>query len=138
MQEQDHLEEILRRYLQGECTPEEEALVRSWYRSLGSEREPLSLSSRETLELQHRLWQNIRDGSASFPDRERAGKPWVRWIGYGAASAAVLLLLVVFLFNQDGAGPGRRGSHQAESPTVYHKTNNSSETMLVVLQDESM
>ncbi|MFS8615992.1 MAG: FecR domain-containing protein [Solitalea sp.] len=138
MQEQDHLEEILRRYLQGECTPEEEALVRSWYRSLGSEREPLSLSSRETSELRHRLWRNIRAGSTGFPDRERARKSWVRWISLSAASAAALLLLFVFLFSQNGVGPGMQRSRQVDTPTVYHKTNNSSETMLVVLQDESM
>lgn len=134
MHEDDHFNELLRRYLQGECKPEEEKLVRSWYESLGEGRGSLQLNPKETLELQDRLWRNIRKGSGGVPLRRNRSKPWMKWLLYSSASAAVLLLLVIFLFQQETFVD----EQVAASTAVYQKTNNSTKTILVVLQDESM
>ncbi|QEC51613.1 FecR family protein [Anseongella ginsenosidimutans] len=140
-EEQNPLNEILQRYLQGKCGPEEEKLVMDWYDSLGAGREPLSLSSEETSALKYRLWLNIRSRAAGLPGTGsgKAGKPFRKWYVYLSGSAAVLLLFFAFFHNRKGTEPFNADNEQAATvPAIYHKTNTSSKTILVVLQDESM
>ena len=144
-QEYHNLNEILQRYLNGTCLPEEEKFVRAWYESLGADKDSLNLEPEEMSELQQRLWRKIRNRSISLPKGRVANKPIRKWYIYLSGSAAVLLLFIAFFFLRKGTEPGAGGNEKAgdsnqaaAAPAVYHKTNNSSNTILVVLQDESM
>lgn len=90
----DYLRELIERYQQGRCTPEEQRQLLEWYRALGQERR-LDLTPAELAALEQRLWQRLAAQTieASAPPAAPAWTVWraapVRW----ASAAAVALSL---------------------------------------------
>lgn len=148
--------ELLKRYIAGNYSPEEEELVMDWYRSLDGEREQLPLSEEEELAMQHKLWQNIQDRTGSFTIGEQAkgsqagisprenkseenvprttvrrGRKWFIYLPW---AAAVLLMTFLFLTKKEQL-PGKENSRDL---AVHEKVNNTGKTILLVLEDESM
>jgi len=87
--DQAQLQDLLQRFQQGSCTPEEQQLVEAWYEKLGEQEVP-QLPAAERQVLQATLWHRIaKDTVAASPSRSAAwwqGAP-VRW-----AAAAVLAI----------------------------------------------
>lgn len=77
----------LKKYLDGHCTPEEEAQIEAWY--LRQNTEELPLGSEEKKDIEKRMWKELR--------KESAAKTRVfRWIW--TAAAAVVLALGYFFW----------------------------------------
>lgn len=91
--------QLLQRYLDGRCTPEEEQLVNHWYRLLddGDERPEISASNLQAIE--NTLWEKIQ-GEINHSDAEAAApmrairRPRRIWYGVAAAVVAGLLIAV--------------------------------------------
>jgi ferric-dicitrate binding protein FerR (iron transport regulator) len=94
--EKDITEDLLRRYLAGECTPEEQERVNAWYHALGNESDVadiLDVIHDEGVE--ERILVNIKShissGELERPVRVLPARRTVHWFRY----AAVLLILVL-------------------------------------------
>ncbi|GAB2786883.1 ferric-dicitrate binding protein FerR (iron transport regulator) [Hymenobacter luteus] len=122
---------LLRRYQQGECTPEEKRVVENWYALLGEQQPPLTLSPAEREQLRASLWQRVENQLAA-EDEDAASmgpaRPWYagRWPWAAAAALAVglgvaggkKLLTAPAAGPSIVAGPGR----QASGWHSYHNT----------------
>lgn len=142
--------ELLQRYLNGTCPPDDEKAVEAWFDSLGSQRAPFPLDRDEADTLEHKLWEKIRRRSSGY----RPGVWYRNWMIYIPGTAAALLILAgVLVSRSPEKGPARTGLQELtvrkntgskpvpaiyRQPAIREKTNNSSRTILVVLEDESM
>lgn len=90
--ERDITEDLLRRYLAGECSLEEQKRVNAWYESLGDGSDVTGI-----LDVLHdegdedRILGNIKSRITSGPERELPVRNKVHWFRY----AAVLLVLML-------------------------------------------
>lgn len=94
--DKDITEYLLRRYLAGECTPEEQERVNAWYESLGNDSDLtgiLDVIQDEGVEdrLLGSIKARISPGESERPVRSLTVKRTTQWVRY----AAVLLLLVL-------------------------------------------
>lgn len=91
--------ELLDRYLKGECTPEEEAFVKSWYDSFHQDDD--YISSADNIEkqlLRDRMFMQISTNLSS--DEDFSGRRKVirlSYFGYAAAVAAVFLIAYLII-----------------------------------------
>ncbi|UPL47503.1 FecR family protein [Hymenobacter sublimis] len=87
---------LLQRYQQGECTPEEKRVVEHWYDLLGHEQPPLTLTPTERQALRASLWQRIENQTLDAEDvSPPAAGPWYAGRWRWAAAAALALGLGV-------------------------------------------
>ena len=89
--------QLLHRYQQGECSPEEVRRIESWYRQLGADA-PFDLTSTEKEALAAAVWQRIAGRTTA--ERPPAPKPagWASWptsVRAAAVAAGVLGVGVV-------------------------------------------
>ncbi|OUJ72624.1 FecR family protein [Hymenobacter crusticola] len=103
-----HLQDLLRRYQQGNCTPEERQVVEAWYEELGSP-EKLQLSAEEQQLLQADLWQRIARETVSVEEPLDAYQP-NRWWQVAPVRWAAAALIAV--------GLGAVGIQLAQPSTV--------------------
>lgn len=89
-------QEILQRYLQRTCTPEEARMIEKWYDSL-PENEKLSLREEDYNAMEERLWHKISQAKTTSRPTFELTKTTARWI---SVAAAVLLPILVFTFWQ--------------------------------------
>lgn len=99
--------ELIRKYLAGECSPEETARIREWYDSFESETDPLCfLSPAERDELKEMMYgqvmQRLRTRKALPRLSLFSGKTRYLWIG-GSAAAVLLFFGLSVLFERDPA-----------------------------------
>ena len=85
--------QLLQRYQQGECSPEEVRCIEAWYRQLGAE-QPFDLTNSEKEALTAAVWQRIA-GRTTEGDNERRPQPtgWASWptsVRAAAIAAGVL------------------------------------------------
>ncbi len=66
----DQFQELLKKYRQGTCLPDEQKLVDDWYAAIESEHK-LSLTSEEEAELKNRYWRNVNEHIQSKKFRAR-------------------------------------------------------------------
>lgn len=84
--------ELLQRYQQGECTPEEVRRIETWYRRLGAE-QPFDLTSEEKVALTAAVWQRIADRTTGANQRRAWPGGWASWptsVRAAAVAAGVL------------------------------------------------
>lgn len=84
--------QLLQRYQQGECSPEEMCRIEAWYRQLGTEHS-FDLTSNEKEALAAAVWKRI--AGRTMGDSERRPKPagWASWptsVRAAAVAAGVL------------------------------------------------
>ena len=79
--------QLLQRYQQGECTPEEVRRIEAWYRQLGAE-QPFDLTNEEKIALTAAVWQRIADRTTGANQRRAQPRGWASWPS-GARAAAV-------------------------------------------------
>lgn len=153
--------ELLKRFLAGRCSAEEEETIALWYQGLGKDRKKLQLSPEDEKVLKLKLWSAIRDGvKGTAPPTERpsglSGQPDLSWqsgpskqsgppeqlhrprqykrlLAWSGAAAACILLLLLF--------PGPESENRAnlpaqENPTVYKNTTG--KTLCIALPDASL
>ncbi|MET4076234.1 FecR domain-containing protein [Hymenobacter sp. UYCo722] len=84
--------QLLQRYQQGECTPQEVRHIEAWYRQLGAE-QPLDLTSNEKEALTAAVWQRIADRTARDNEHRLKSTGWASWpasVRAAAVAAGVL------------------------------------------------
>jgi ferric-dicitrate binding protein FerR (iron transport regulator) len=135
--ENDHLSELLRKYANGECTPEEIKLIDEWYMS--HEQNPdddrlMNINERENLESRmfERIKENVQPSTASVIQRPLTpGKSW-----YRAAAAVIILIaagLGIYISGHQRLFPNDEAS--IPSVNVSKFTNNSNGVIEKLLSD---
>lgn len=129
--------DLLKRYLAGKCSREEEEAISTWYRSVGENREELDLPAKEEAALKRKLWSVIRGNTAGIPDPEES-RPRYRYkrlfLWSGAAAAACILLLLFF----PQPGTENSGETQEQDERLAYRENKTDKTLCLVLPDTSL
>jgi transmembrane sensor len=129
------IKELLRKYLEGRATPEEEKLVDDWYESLSGVHEKVGLSDSERGILRSFYWNSIskkiHSGSAEGRDRGL----WSKKIMGLAASVAALVMVSIFLLPSqvDDSGVSEVAAHSVQQEI----RNETDQIRHVVLPDNS-
>jgi len=125
------LKELLRKYLDGSATPEEQKLVDDWYETL-SEKEEGTLTDYERVDLRNEYWRGLKHDMRRYSVSNRGAWPL---LGV-AASVAIIFCAVVFFM--------RTGSPQTTRPVAVTSAddnlleNNTAAVRKVYLPDSSM
>ncbi len=134
---------LLKKYLDGTCTPQEKELIDQWYELL--DEEGLLLKQTEDLSVvEDRIWQRIQENVAhqktTAPQRK---KRLVSTIpsAYKWMAAAFIIVIGIALFmvrnKQNETIAVSAVYHSKNNETFYTKTNNTSSVMLIGLADKS-
>ncbi|MFD1630012.1 FecR family protein [Pseudopedobacter beijingensis] len=110
--------ELIKKYLNGECTLEEKATVIVWYNSFDKEQDVLEkLTSEEKHRLRNLMLNRINlriDNNETMSDKRRV-KPLYYWI---SSAAAIVLLVLGFMFYQDHTKNTIAGSNVSQIKEV--------------------
>lgn len=129
---------LLKKYLQGNCTPEEEQLVHEWYQLLEDEM-PQSLTEQQFNELENRLWNNISSRTTKLittadKNKKRQLTPIVlKWM---AAASVVILLSLLFYWMQSQRS-STPGTELVQNNPVNEEFNSGNQVRSVMLEDGS-
>lgn len=134
---------LLKRYLDGTCSPQERELIDQWYELLDDE----SLAAKQTEDLsiiEDRIWQKIQAKTAIASPVIQSQKN--KWFSFAAAykwmAAALLVIMAGAAFysmvNQQQKTPNLPVAHLQQQNNFYTKTNNTTVVMPVVLTDSSV
>jgi ferric-dicitrate binding protein FerR (iron transport regulator) len=130
---QTDLRELLQRYQQGSCTPEEKRIVEDWYHALGHERE-LHVTPEERETIRQALWNRIAAQTTNSEEKPEDQAwftaPAARW-----AAAAMLALGLGFGARQLWPVPERQAATKAAPWVVY--PNTSQQVVSITLPDSS-
>lgn len=88
---QSELRDLLQRYQEGTCTPQEQRVVEDWYDVLGHERE-LAIGKEEKEVIQAALWERIAHDTFEAQDISPPASVWrapIRWAAAAALAAAI-------------------------------------------------
>ena len=126
---QFEFDQLLEKYLNGECTPEEIAFVEQWSENmLSMATSPLSVSEQQQMETQ--LWEKIQQTVGIKPFR---WKPWAL-----AASIVLLIGLGIKWYTwQDSPEHLIRESIASSNWGVIDLTNHSNKVQKLTLEDGS-
>src|SRR5882757_323776 len=106
---------ILKRYLQGQATKEEEILIDSWYADLGKDAHS-SLTTQEESELESHYWSTV--AAHMKRSKKKNNHAILRWYPIGIAASvllALVTLLYVFGYRASGNGVPDRGKEVTAS-----------------------
>ncbi|MGO4288301.1 FecR family protein [Chitinophaga sp. RAB17] len=133
---QYEFDDLLEKYLSGQCTPAEEKLVLAWYKSFIDESE-IALSAEEKQRIESRIWLNVATTVSSGTPVVRM---WPRRI-IRIAIAGCLLLAVAggwYRMSHRQTAPGELTFTDEPVPGGYVSVNNTNETdQEVALSDGS-
>lgn len=127
---------VLKKYLSGEATAEERALIDSWYRNMGKDL-PSKLDQADDSITEHRYWSAIAPhlrGGGKAVNRRRMES----WRSIGIA-ASIAIALTAFLFVIQDGGPTARlvAGRPNANPDEIHITNGDAAPKLITLPDRS-
>lgn len=140
--------QLLQRYLEGQCTPEEEQLVNHWYRLLddGNVQPEINPSNLQVIE--NTLWEKIQgeindsDSATVAHTRREIFRPRRIWYGITAAAVAGLLIaigtIIYFRLICYPVKPSFAATAKGLDSNVVKVKNNGSHRMKIVLSDESL
>jgi len=132
-------QDLLERYLKGQCTAEEEKIVHHWYDLLDSE-EQVNLEDTAYEELEERLWHKINEETLPVKSQKKIFnfKTNAARFYFSAAAAIVLLLVGTWWVRQRLCeNPVNPGFVYASNSSTTVVKNPHSEPMEVVLPDAS-
>ncbi|GAA4457025.1 hypothetical protein GCM10023189_27120 [Nibrella saemangeumensis] len=139
------LRDLLQRYVNNDCTPDERQLVEQWYELLGEE-STQALTEAEYQQLEERIWQQLLRQQPQLEvetaEPEVNVQPlWRRWAAGGAAAAAVVGILWFSLSylnqNPQRNQPGLAATHTPLDFTWTERANTGTQAMVIVLPDSS-
>lgn len=87
------LKMLLEKYRKGDCTPEEKALIESWYISLREEPSPEDIGD-ELISVKNDIWVNIKNST----DREDIYESRTIRLRWYAINAAIVLMVIGFWY----------------------------------------
>ncbi|RRA99113.1 FecR family protein [Larkinella rosea] len=127
-------QELLAKYLKGDCTDEERALLDQWYASLDAEVELPSEDEKQRLLA--RNWQSLAERTVKTAPVVRR----FRFQPYWAAAAMVLLVsgLSWYFFRSATTEPVASPKTVAEQPAFLERLNASDQPERIVLSDRSV
>ncbi|SMC86323.1 FecR family protein [Pedobacter africanus] len=133
--------ELIRKYIGGNCTPEEMETVHNWYASFENEPDPLiDLELKEQLELKMRMLGRIRTNirSVGANRRNKRMKPLLySWVVSAAAIFIVILGIVLYQSDfKDRYFTGKKYNTETVVPVVVH--NKTSSLQKHILPDSSV
>lgn len=105
--DKDYFRNLIQKYLNGNCTPEEISVVHEWYNSFEKEQDPIDiLSSVQHEQLKQRLLTSIRTNIASLdtPSKrfiDRKNRSWVSIYTLSGIAAMVILTIGIVFFNSN-------------------------------------
>ncbi|HEY0669505.1 MAG TPA: FecR family protein [Sphingobacteriaceae bacterium] len=107
---QDILKELMQKYINGECTPEEITAIHDWYASFENEQSPIdSLNDDQQQFLKNRLLNRIRTNitlhdieSKQIPARKRLTNTLI--YSLSGIAAMVILVIGILFFSADNSG----------------------------------
>jgi transmembrane sensor len=88
----EEFDELLQRYLRGECTPDEERRVEKWYDTWGRGAAN-ALDPARKASVENRLWASLEEGKSPYKSSQRQMAPWKF-----ARVAAAILVIAASLF----------------------------------------
>lgn len=108
--------ELLKKYISGECTPEEQLLVENWVP--GDEDITLHIPEEKLKQLSEEIWQNIEPAAGQQTIVASIGRPIAR---YAAAACLVIGIAyaAMFLLRQDPA-PGEAAYDNTLASSDHH------------------
>ncbi len=130
--------QLLKKYLEGNCSKEEEQLISQWYDLIGDEVEE-PVTEDQVREIEMRIWNRIRFQTTGSPEADVAGSRKIRsfksikWIA--AASVIFFSFLIVFLIQQKK--PAITNPDLAHYKEIREEINTTNKVKSVVLEDGS-
>lgn len=124
------VKELLRKYLEGRTTPEEEKLIDEWYESLSEKNLPL-LSDGEKSELRDAYWGGLQSGMRTSATKRRRLWPTFAAI---AASISLIIALAFYVLPPEAT---KRVAQVMNPPDAEIIENNSGESKEILLPDGS-
>ncbi len=125
------IKELLRKYLNGSATPEEQALVDAWYDSL-SEGDRHRLNDDERKDLRSAYWQSLRSEMQTYRE------PRAVWPALLIAAAVSALVFMIIFYGPTFLAQNEKPS-LAQTELTYHIIeNHTPEEKVVILSDSSL
>lgn len=126
------IKELLRKYLEGRATPEEEKLVDDWYGSLSGNDDMLHLSDTERSILRNLYWNSLKAKIRQPGAQSR--NLWPKFIGIAASVAAIVMVTLFLLPSEVRDSEYARMENPAGMNEIF---NDSGIIREVVLPDSS-
>ena len=136
--------ELLERYVKGDCTPQEEELVKKWYRSFESDNDYVSgISLAEEKELEEKIYSHILNNIGVPADEEEPVETpgrsiFSRWYAIAGVAAAIIIFVIsYFLVTYREQKIKEIQLANVSTREIEAVTNNSDQIYKVVLPDNS-
>lgn len=124
---QYEFDKLLEKYLQGNCSLEEELLMDEWARRQ-HEQQMNIFTEEEENQVNKRLWKRIRHSAAAYPIRLWSFK-WTKW-----GIAASLLFILSLFYVQNGSILKKTAPLSAKVKWIEH-SNSTQQTQILTLMD---
>ena len=131
---QHQFNKLLEKYLNGECTPEEESFIHEWQENL-IRTDYITISSKEKTTIKKRIWGRL------LRDTLQASRPiWKNnWFRMGIAASALLVLSSLFLlFPRSQEGKNVQTITTSLTDVNIEVENTSSKEQKITLEDGSL
>ncbi|MFN8346096.1 MAG: FecR domain-containing protein [Spirosomataceae bacterium] len=128
--------QLLEKYLAGECSPDEEKLIHDWQSNLLNS-STLQLDSQEKTIVKRRLWQTIRQNTMNNKEKTFSENRF-GWIKWAAAASVVLVLGSSWWLNRSQSLNLPTVSEVIQTPDGIEVKNTASNPRQIKLEDGSM
>lgn len=137
--------ELLEKYVDGKCTPEEIALVKEWYFSFDNELDHVSdLTQFEQKELEDHIYSQIlhtisvgEEEDVDFAEALPVRRTYTAWYAVAGIAATLLICLGLFFNNRPStSASGQMASNVAQEIVLI--TNNTHQIYKKILPDNSI
>lgn len=132
----EHLSiELLERYINGECTDDEVALVKQWYQSFEQDADYTSnLNASQQKELEEKIYNSILNNIDVVNSEEvPVIKKKNSWVYVSAIAAMLLIALMIGLYRQTNKGNKKEVADDQQNMVAI--TNNSHRIYKSILND---
>ncbi len=134
---QQAFDQLLQKYLSGQCTPEEEKIIIEWYNQL-VEKTALDLSASEKIQIERRLWSSIKQTIPAedqyppviAPVKKTAGKK--RYLALAVAACMVLLAGIAIYWFTGSHTPGHSRALPEEAQYQIFANNTAVDKQLIL------
>ena len=128
--------QLLEKYLAGECSPDEEKLIHDWQRNLLNS-STLQLDNQEKTIVKRRLWQTIRQNTMNKKEKTFSANRF-GWIKWAAAASVVLALGSSWWLNRPASSDIPAVSEVIQTPHGIEVKNTAANPRQIKLEDGSV